>query len=45
MVHITKKGGSTRVCVDYRALNKVINKEDFPLLRIGDSLDMLQDQK
>ncbi|CAC5422836.1 unnamed protein product [Mytilus coruscus] len=39
-VLIAKKDGSTRVCVDYRALKEVIiNKDAYPLPRVDDCLD------
>ncbi|CAC5420431.1 Transposon Ty3-I Gag-Pol polyprotein,Transposon Ty3-G Gag-Pol polyprotein [Mytilus coruscus] len=41
-VLIAKKDGSTRVCVDYRALNElIINKDAYPLPRVDDCLDSL----
>ncbi|CAC5375366.1 unnamed protein product [Mytilus coruscus] len=45
-VLIAKKDGSTRVCVDYRALNEVIiNKDAYPLPRVDDCLDSLAGAK
>ena len=36
-----KKNGKLRFCVDYRALNKVTKKDEYPLPRIEDMLDAL----
>lgn len=44
-VLIAKKDGSTRVCVDYRALNNVIIKDAYPLPRVDDCLDALAGAK
>ena len=41
IVLVTKKDGTTRFCVDYRALNNVSIKDAYPLPRIDDSLDAL----
>ena len=41
IVLVTKKDGTTRFCVDYRALNEVSIKDAYPLPRIDDSLDAL----
>merc|ERR1711893_448528 len=38
-----KKDGSNRICVDYRALNQVTQKDGHPLPRIEDSLDALSE--
>ena len=42
IVPVTKKDGSTRLCIDYRALNSVTIKDSYPLPRIDDSLDVLK---
>ena len=39
VVHVPKKDGKVRVCVDFRDLNKASPKDDFPLPHI----DMLVD--
>jgi len=39
VVIVKKKGGKLRFCVDYRQLNKVTKKDQFPLPRIDDLLD------
>ena len=41
VVVVKKKGGKLRFCVDYQQLNKVITKDQFPLPRIDDLLDIL----
>ena len=43
LVIVKKKDGSNRICVDYRALNAVTEKDGHPLPRIEDSLDALAD--
>jgi len=39
---VNKKDGSSRLCVDYRQLNKLTIKNKYPLLRIDDLLDQLR---
>ena len=41
VLFVTKKDGSLRMCVDYRALNKMTVKNKYPLPRIDDLLDQL----
>ena len=41
IVLFTKKDGSTRFCVDYRALSDCSIKDTYPLPRVDDSLDAL----
>jgi len=38
-----KKDESMRLCIDYRELNEVTIKNRYPLLRIDDLFDQLQD--
>lgn len=38
---VKKKDGSDRLCVDYRALNKLIEKDRYPLPLIEDQIDRL----
>ena len=45
IVPVTKKDGSTRLCIDYRALNNVTIKDSYPLPRIDDSLDARRGSK
>ena len=45
ILFIQKKDGTLRMCVDYRALNKLTVKNKYPLPRIDDLLDQLQGSK
>jgi len=38
---VKKKDGSSRLCVDYRQLNKMTIKNKYPLPRIDDLMDQL----
>jgi len=42
---VHKKDGTLRMCVDYRALNKVTVKNQYPLPRIDDLFDWLSETK
>lgn len=42
VLFVKKKDGTMRLCVDYRALNKITIKNRYPLPRIDDLLDQLQ---
>ncbi|XP_073948349.1 uncharacterized protein [Choristoneura fumiferana] len=41
LVLVKKKDGSTRICVDYRQINKKMVKDEYPLPVIGDHIDKL----
>ncbi|KAA0035365.1 ty3-gypsy retrotransposon protein [Cucumis melo var. makuwa] len=43
VLFVKKKDGSMRLCIDYRKLNKVTNKNRYPLPRIDDLFDQLQE--
>lgn len=40
-----KKNGETRMCIDYRTLNKITLRDNFPLPLIEDQLDLLEGKK
>ena len=42
MLLVKKKDGSSRLCVDYRQLNKLTIKNKYSLPRIDDLLDQLR---
>ncbi|GJZ64635.1 putative reverse transcriptase domain-containing protein, partial [Tanacetum coccineum] len=42
VLFVKKKDGSFRMCIDYRKLNKITVKNQYPLLRIDDLFDQLQ---
>ncbi|KAL0861136.1 hypothetical protein ABMA27_009634 [Loxostege sticticalis] len=45
LVLVKKKDGSTRVCVDYRRINKKMFKDEYPLPIMDDLIDKLRSAK
>ena len=42
VLHVKKKDGSLRMCIDYRQFNKVTIKNKYPMHMIDDLFDQLQ---
>lgn len=42
ILFVKKKDGSLQLCIDYRQLNKVVIKNNYPLPRIDELFDKLQ---
>jgi hypothetical protein len=45
ILFVPKKGGTLRLCVDYRSLNRITKKDRTPLPLIGEILDRLSSAK
>eukprot|EP00253_Pinus_taeda_P010106 PITA_10106 len=45
IVLVQKKDGTWRLCIDYRALNKIIVRNRYPIPQIDDLLDQLKGAK
>lgn len=45
IVLVRKKNGEIRLCIDYRELNKITVKENFPTPNIDDCIDQLRKKK
>jgi hypothetical protein len=45
IVLVQKKYGTWRLCIDYRALNKITVRNRYPIPRIDDLLDQLKGEK
>jgi hypothetical protein len=43
ILFVRKADGSLRLCIDYRGLNEVTRKDAYPLPRVDDKVDELQD--
>jgi len=42
VVVVEKKNGKKRLCIDYRKLNSITKKDNYPLPRIDDMLETLE---
>jgi hypothetical protein len=42
VLFVEKKDGTQRMCIDYRSLNEVTIKNNYPLPRIDDLFDQLK---
>ena len=43
MLFVKKKGGTMRMCIDYRKLNKMTIKDKYSLPRINDLFNQVQE--
>jgi hypothetical protein len=41
VLFVRKKNGNLRMCIDYRVLNKMTVRNEYPLSKIDELLDML----
>ncbi|XP_011859315.1 PREDICTED: uncharacterized protein LOC105556813 [Vollenhovia emeryi] len=44
IILVKKKNGELRLCIDYRVLNKVLHRDNYPLPLIEDQIDALRDK-
>jgi Reverse transcriptase (RNA-dependent DNA polymerase) len=45
VLFVRKKDGDLRMCIDYRVLNKITVRNEYPLSKINELLDTLQSAK
>jgi len=45
IILVKKKNGEFRLCVDYRVLNQVLRRDNYPLPIIDDQIDILRDKR
>jgi hypothetical protein len=45
VLFVKKKDGTLRLCIDFRQLNKVTTKNNYPMSRIDEIFDQLKDVK
>jgi Reverse transcriptase (RNA-dependent DNA polymerase) len=45
VLFVPKKDGTVRMCIDYRILNKLTERDEFPLSRIDELLNILSGAK
>jgi len=45
IILVKKKNGELRLCVNYRVLNQVLRRDNYPFPIIEDQIDVLQDKR
>jgi hypothetical protein len=45
VLFVSKKNETVRMCIDYRVLNKLTERDEFPLPRIDELLNTLSEAK